>query len=478
MRDIVVFCGSSHTKLGDLIALRLGIQLGSVKLGKFSNNETSVQVFESVRDMDVYLIQSGCGHVNNHLMELLIMVNACKMAAARSVTCVLPLFPYARQSDVPYKRQSARRPLQASSAETKKQEQEQPSSQLFHTGVNESSSVGNNGPLFSTGQLQKSSSFTRPAPANPCENNHHLRIPSNSNNGSAFAKAGYRNWVARSGTLVANMIQAAGANHIITMDLHDPQFQGYFDVPVDNLYGSPLMIKYVQEKIVDYKKAVIVSPDAGGAKRASNIAHKLGISFALIHKERKANGFTSPMNISKSSSPTASMSREQRMHPLASSLNTADAATMSAQNNLGDDFHSSNTVGLQAATISQSMDIADMNSNMLLVGDVRDKTCILIDDIADTSRTITKAAQILHDHGAKKIYALVTHGILSGDAAQLIKQSKIDYLVVSNSVPQEKNIAILGDKLRVFDVAGIIAEAIRRVHHGESVSYLYEPVAI
>ena len=104
---------------------------------------------------------------------------------------------------------------------------------------------------------------------------------------SPSGNASYRQWIAQAGTLVADMLICAGANHIITMDLHDPQFQGFFDIPVDNLFGKPLLQRYITAKIPDYRNAVIVSPDAGGAKRATAIADALGMDFAMIHKERR-----------------------------------------------------------------------------------------------------------------------------------------------------------------------------------------------
>lgn len=227
-----------------------------------------------------------------------------------------------------------------------------------------------------------------------------------------------------------------GADHIITMDLHDPQFQGFFDCPVDNLLSMPLMVKYIKENINNYEDAVIVSPDAGGAKRcewfhminyldiyiysshttklcyqnifrrATAIADKLAMDFALIHKERR---------------------------------HTAQP----------------------------------YKQDLMLVGDVRGKVCILIDDIADTSFTITKAAKVLHENGATRIIALITHAILSGDAVERIEKSRIDEIVVSNSIPQDDHLHRC-NKIRVFNIAPIFAEAIRRIHYGESVSMLFD----
>lgn len=205
-------------------------------------------------------------------------------------------------------------------------------------------------------------------------------------------RPGYRQWVAQAGTLVADLMTCAGADHIITMDLHDPQYQGFFDIPVDNLYGRPLLKKYIQHNIPDFRNGVVVSPDAGGAKRATAIADALGIQFALIHKERR---------------PTKITDRQ--------------------------------------------------NATMMLVGDVAGKTAILIDDLADTSNTITRAAKLLKKEGASKVYALVTHGVLSGDAIERINASALDKVVVTNTVDQREHRKRC-PKLEVLEVGHVFAE--------------------
>ncbi|KAJ1818144.1 ribose phosphate diphosphokinase subunit prs4, partial [Coemansia sp. RSA 2599] len=255
--SIRILAGNSHPALAKLIAKRLGTDLANVTVSKYSNQETAVTIGESVRDEDVYIIQSGCGEINDHLMELLIMINACKTASARRITAVLPCFPYARQD----KKDKSRAPISAK--------------------------------------------------------------------------------------LVANMLTVAGADHVITMDLHASQIQGFFDRPVDNLYGEPSVLRYIRENIPDWKNAIIVSPDAGGAKRATSIADHLDLDFALIHKERKK---------------------------------------------------------------------ANEVSRMVLVGDVKDKVAILVDDMADTCGTLGLAAKTLMENGATAVYAIVIHGVLSGKA--------------------------------------------------------------
>jgi ribose-phosphate pyrophosphokinase len=383
MRDLVILSASSHKQLAQEIANRLGIELGNVSLGKFSNKETSVQVMESVRDMHVFILQTSHHSpatglsANDYMMELFILIAACKMASARKITVIVPSFPYARQPDAPY---TPKRRLPNQSPES----------------------------VVSLPSSSKSS---------PLKQVSHAKQASV---GSNTTTNGYKTWVARSGTLVANMLVAAGTNHIITMDLHDPQFQGFFDIPVDNLYGAPLMIKYIRDNVADYKQAVIVSPDAGGAKRASSIARKLGCDFALIHKDRKFHN-----------------------------------------------HRSTEDLGMPAMTPG------DVAFNMTLVGKVDGKKCILIDDIADTSHTITRAASLLHVNGATKVIAVITHGILSADAPQRIIASHIDELVVSNTVPQDEHKAVLGDRLKVYDTAGLFSEAIRRIYNGESLSGLF-----
>jgi len=316
MPNIKVFSGSSHPDFAAKVVDRLGIELGRVVTKKFSNLETCVEIGESVRGEDVYIVQSGCGEINDNLMELLIMINACKIASAARVTAVIPCFPYARQD----KKDKSRVPVSAK--------------------------------------------------------------------------------------LVANMLTVAGMDHIITMDLHASQIQGFFDLPVDNLYAEPAVLKWIKENIAEWKTSIIVSPDAGGAKRVTSIADNLKVDFALIHKERKK---------------------------------------------------------------------ANEVSDMVLVGNVTDRVAILVDDMADTCGTIVKAADKLKEAGATRVYAILTHGIFSGPAISRINGAAFEAVVATNSIPQEQNMLDC-DKIRCIDVAMIFAEALRRTHNGESVSYLFANV--
>lgn len=315
--SIKLFSGNSHKDFAALVAKRLGIPLADCVVSKYSNQETAVTIGESVRDEDVFIIQSGCGEINDNLMELLILINACKTASARRITAVIPCFPYARQD----KKDKSRAPITAK--------------------------------------------------------------------------------------LIANMLTVAGANHVITMDLHASQIQGFFNIPVDNLYAEPSTLKYILDCIPEFANGgVIVSPDAGGAKRAAGIADKLDVEFALIHKERKK---------------------------------------------------------------------ANEVSRMVLVGDVNNKVCILVDDMADTCGTLGLAAKVLMDNGASKVYAMVTHAVLSGNATSVINSSCLESLIVTNTIPQQ-HIAKDCSKLQFIDVSSTFAEAIRRTHNGESISYLFNYV--
>ena len=338
VRNIVVLGGSSHPQLNEKICDHLGIPEGNVLLSKFSVGETRVEIKESVRGKDVYIIQSGGGKVNDHLMELLISISACKTASARKVTAVLPLFPYSRQSDIPYNKTGA--PLtKASNAynkpdfpysfESKPQtpHPDNPPSQglsngvdSLHSGltklqVDEAISQANSpqsarfanyakppkrsdtldsinsltNSVFDASSRNRDSlvSNTMPNGHNHDEHAAPLSHHSSTRKDCFQPRPGYKQWVAQAGTLVADLLTCAGADHIITMDLHDPQYQGFFDIPVDNLYGRPLLKNYIKG-IPDYQQAVIVSPDAGGAKRATAIADSLSMPFALIHKVHPA----------------------------------------------------------------------------------------------------------------------------------------------------------------------------------------------
>ncbi|KAG6898764.1 hypothetical protein C0993_004469 [Termitomyces sp. T159_Od127] len=306
--SIRILTGNSHPELAQAVAERLNVPLVPVTVKNFSNGEINVKISESVRDEDVFIIQSGCGDVNDNLMELLILISACKTASARRITAVIPCFPYARMD----KKDKSRAPITAK--------------------------------------------------------------------------------------LVANMLTVAGCDHVITMDLHASQIQGFFDIPVDNLFSEPLMIS------------------------VTAIADKLNVEFALIHRARDGK------------------SQSERMD--------------------------------------------------LLVGDVKDKVAILVDDMIDTATTLALAARTLHDKGAKAVHALISHGsisLISSSASlilylesglfsetnmSLIEALPLNELVVTNTIPQNVH-ANNCKKLVTIDISPTIAESIRRTHNGESISLLF-----
>jgi ribose-phosphate pyrophosphokinase len=321
VRNIVVLGGSSHPKLTEAICNHLGIPQARVLLGKFAVGETRVEIQESVRGKDVYIIQSGGGKVNDHLMELLITISACKIASATRITAVLPLFPYSRQSDIPYNKTGA--PLMRWT-QTQKGVMTSFDSrpQTPYTGPTESKDLpnGTNGLTAQVSRLQlnhgpngtvngkahgngNSTTISTTKNAHFEDNKASSKSTGAPSESSSYfsskdavsqakkqqppefeAQRGYRQWVAQAGKLVADLLACAGTDHVITMDLHDPQYQGFFDIPVDNLYSRQLLKRYVQYQIPNHQQAVIVSPDAGGAKRATAIADQLGMPFALIHK--------------------------------------------------------------------------------------------------------------------------------------------------------------------------------------------------
>ncbi|AET40007.1 ribose phosphate diphosphokinase subunit PRS5 Ecym_5240 [Eremothecium cymbalariae DBVPG len=463
MNNIIIFAGSSHPTLVEKICENLSIKPSQVKLGKFSNGETSIDIGESVREKDVYVIQSGCGHVNDNFMELLILINACKTSSANRVTAVMPYFCYSRQPDIPYTAKGApiiSKPKHSAVKESGNTTEigsvlttHKPVSQRSRKSIDvaientlSSLSLDRSTPriLKSEDNIQRSSSNSR-IPVIPERDG----TSSSEAAGALFNtnNSGYKLWVAQAGTLIANLLTTAGADHVITMDLHDPQFQGFFSIGVDNLYCKPLIQAYIQHRIPEYKDAVIVSPDSGGAKRSSKVADALGLPFALIHKERRSQILKGPPDATLASGGGVPLSPK----PLISNLSGSE--------------------------LKHSMSASKFVQTTMLVGDVRNKVCILLDDLVDTSYTITRAARLLKDQGATKVYAVVTHGVFSGDALNRVAQSAIDKIAVTNTVPQDETIAFLGkNRVDVIDVSRVFGEAIRRIHNGESISMLFEYV--
>jgi ribose-phosphate pyrophosphokinase len=310
---MAVFTGNANPVLAQDIARHLMQPLGRAMVGRFSDGEIQVEIMENVRGKDVFLVQSTCPPTNEHLMELLVMADACKRASAGRITAVIPYLGYARQD----RRQRA------------------------------------------------------------------MRVP-------ITAK------------LVADMIGCAGVNRVLTVDLHADQIQGFFGVPVDNVYASPVLLGEVWKQ--KYDNMIVVSPDVGGVVRARALARRLdNADLAIIDKRR------------------------------------------------------------QRANESQVMNI---------IGDVRGRACILVDDLVDTAGTLCQAAQALKDEGAERVIAYITHPVLSGKAVERIEKSALDELVVTDTIPLGEA-ARKCKRIRALSVAELLAETMRRIRDEESVSSLY-----
>lgn len=215
-----------------------------------------------------------------------------------------------------------------------------------------------------------------------------------------------------SAKLVADLLTTAGASRVLTAELHAGQIQGFFNIPVDNLFSSPVLLQYLRTRI-GKEQVTVVSPDAGGVERARAFAKRLGSSLAIIDKRRAREG-------------------EMKIPGKA------------------------------------NMDVVEMN----IIGEVEGRVAILVDDMVDTAGTLTTAAAALHDAGAQAVFACCTHPILSGPAIERIRGSVLEELVVTNSIPLRPE-AEQTDKIKVLSIAPLMGEAIRRIHHEESISSLF-----
>ncbi|XP_045108871.1 phosphoribosyl pyrophosphate synthase-associated protein 1-like isoform X4 [Portunus trituberculatus] len=347
-KEMVILAGNSHPELANLIASRLGKPLGNVSAYHSSNRETMVEIDDSVRGRDAFILQTGTKDVNNNIMELLIMAYACKTSSARNIVGVIPYLPYCKQS-----------------------------------------------------KMRK--------------------------RGCIVSK------------LLAKMMYKAGLTHIITMDLHQKEIQGFFECPVDNLRASPFLLQYIQESIPDYRNAVIVARDPGSAKKATSYAERLRLGIAVIHGEQKTN------------------EDEQ-----ADGRNSPPLVEHSRIMDVG--------VGVPALAAKEKPPIN-------VVGDVGGRIAIMVDDMIDDVASFVAAAEVLKDRGAYKIYVMATHGLLSSDAPRLIDDSPIDEVVVTNTVPHEIQ-KMQCHKIKTVDISILLAESIRRIHNNESMSYLFRNVTL
>ncbi len=310
---MMVFSGNANLLLAQSIASHLRMNLGNAVVSKFSDGEIMAEIMENVRGRDIFVVQPTCAPTNNHLMELLVMVDALRRSSAARVTTVIPYFGYARQDRRP---RSARVPITAK--------------------------------------------------------------------------------------VVAQMIGNVGADRVLTVDLHADQIQGFFDVPVDNVYASPILLGDVWRQ--KYPNLIVVSPDVGGVVRARALAKRLDdAELAIIDKRRPKANVAKVMNI---------------------------------------------------------------------IGEVEGRSCVLVDDLVDTAGTLCQAAKALKNHGAERVVAYCTHPVLSGDAIKNIDDSELDELVVTDSIPLRPD-AQACPRIRQLSIAEMLAEAIRRISHEESVSSMF-----
>ena len=315
-KDIKIFAGNSNPALAQEICKFIGTSLGEAEVKRFADGEACVSLYETVRGSDVFLINSTCKPVNDSLMELLVMIDACKRASAGRVTAVIPYFGYARQD----RKARSRDPISAK--------------------------------------------------------------------------------------LVANMITAAGADRVLTMDLHANQIQGFFDIPVDNLLGSPVFVDHFLRRFAAvHEDTMVVSPDVGSVARARAFAQKLDMPMAIVDKRRQKANSSEVMNI---------------------------------------------------------------------IGDVKDKHVILLDDMVDTGGSLCHAAKALVElGGAKSVTACASHGVLSGPAYERINDSALDEVVFLNTIQPRPDVATLCPKIKYLSVSHMFAEAIERIYEERSVSKLF-----
>jgi ribose-phosphate pyrophosphokinase len=310
--DFKVFTGTANPKLTEEICESLGCPLGAAMIKRFADGETHLQIQENVRGADVFLVQPTCTPVDQHLMELLLLLDALKRASAERITAVLPYYGYARQD----RKDRPRMPISAK--------------------------------------------------------------------------------------LVASLLETAGASRVLALDLHAAQIQGFFDIPVDHLFAAPVMLEYFETRF-ERGDLTIVSPDAGGVERARSFAKRLNAPLAIIDKRRTDANVAEVMNI---------------------------------------------------------------------IGEVRGKHCLMVDDLVDTAGTLVKGVEALLEQGAKSVTACATHAVLSGSAVERICSSPLLELVVTNSIPLAGPAADCS-KIRQLSVAPLLARAIQSIHEGGSISTLF-----
>ncbi len=311
IKALTIFSGNANRDLAEQICKTVEVRPGALEVTTFSDGEIFVEIGENVRGVNCFIVQPTCAPVNQHLMELLVTIDALKRASAGSIIAIVPYFGYARQD----RKVKPRTPITAK--------------------------------------------------------------------------------------LVADLVTAAGADRVVTVDLHAGQIQGFFDIPVDHLFSMPVMIEYLRQG--HGKDSVFVSPDAGGVERARAYSKRLNATLAIIDKRREKSNVSEVMNI---------------------------------------------------------------------IGDVKGKDAIVVDDMIDTAGTLTNAARALMEAGARTVSACATHAVFSGPAIKRIEESPLKEVIVTDTIPLRPE-AKACSKIKQLTVARLLGEAIKRIHHGDSISSLF-----
>ncbi|TDJ05471.1 MAG: ribose-phosphate pyrophosphokinase [Deltaproteobacteria bacterium] len=312
-RTVKIFTGNANARMAQAICDYLDVELGQAEVKHFSDGETSVELGENVRGMDVFVIQSTCAPANTNIMELLILLDTLRRASAKRITAVIPYYGYGRQD----RKVKPRSPITAK--------------------------------------------------------------------------------------LMADLITTAGASRVLCLDLHAGQIQGFFNIPVDNLFAMPVLLDEVRKLIPVGEPVTVISPDAGGVERARAFAKRLNAELAIADKRR------------------------------------------------------------------EKPNVAEV---MRIVGDVKDRTAVIVDDIVDTAGSLTKTARAVMEGGATRVMAAISHPVLSGQAVKEIEESLLDKVVITDTIPLRPE-AETSERFAVTTVSPLLGEAIRRIHNEESVSSLF-----
>jgi len=308
-----VLACNSNRPLAEAICAYLNLPLTKASVRRFADMEVFVEILENVRGEDVFVVQSTSYPANDHLMELLVSIDALRRGSARRITAVIPYYGYGRQD----RKSGPRTPISAK--------------------------------------------------------------------------------------LVANLITEAGADRVVTLDLHAGQIQGFFDIPTDNLFAAPVFVKDIKERF-NGKDLVMISPDVGGVLRARSIAKRVDGDLAIVDKRRERAGVSEVMNV---------------------------------------------------------------------IGEVKGRTCILVDDILDSGGTLCNAAEALMDHGAESVSVYCVHGVFSGGAVARVTSSPIKSVVITDSIMATEAVR-LAQNVRQLSIAPLLAEAIKRISEERSVSSLFD----